>query len=92
MNSEQIESYKEDAANKYIAMVVYMMKKSDRQYSPSVTRAVMNLIESYESDSRDQEYIWNNYAELINMARLEEERIDMAPLMALKFMTNMMGQ
>ena len=85
MNIENTEIHRQSAANSYVAMVVYMMKNSERVYPPNVARAVMDLVDSFENNSNEID-IWDNYAELVREANLEQIDVEFAPLRAIKQM------
>jgi len=85
MSIENIEAHRHNAANSYAAMVVYIMKNNSKEYPLNVTRAVMNFIDSYElGDSED--IIWENYAELMDIANMEQINLEHAPLIAIRQM------
>jgi len=76
-----------ETANKYAAMIIVYLKRTDRELPTGMARAAMELVAAYEARASNEE-VWKAYHELNEAAKSEGVDLDK---IALAMMYNYIG-
>jgi len=76
-----------ETANKYAAIIIVYLKRTDCKLPTSMTRAAMELVAAYEARASNEE-VWKAYHELSEAAKSEGVDLDK---IALAMMYNYIG-
>jgi len=74
-------------ANKYAAIIIVYLKKTEHDLSPSMARAAMELVSCYEARESNED-VWRAYHELMEVAKSEGVDLDK---IAIAMMHNYIG-
>ena len=75
LSASDLQDFIINTANKYAAIIIVYLKKTDKELSPSMTRAAMELVATYESRASNEE-VWKAYYELNEVAKSEGTDLD----------------
>jgi len=87
LSSTELQDLIIQTANKYAAIIVVYLKRTEHDLPPSMARAAMELVASYEA-RESNESVWQAYNELMEAAK--SEGIDLDKI-ALAMMYNYIG-
>tara|TARA_B100001057_G_C22099186_1_gene662533 strand:+ start:98 stop:382 length:285 start_codon:yes stop_codon:yes gene_type:complete len=87
LSATELQDFIIETANKYAAIIIVYLKRTEQKLSTNMARAAMELVAAYESRASNED-VWKAYHELIQTAK--SEGIDLDKI-ALAMMHNYIG-
>jgi hypothetical protein len=78
----EMEAYMIHAANNYLLLVLKFLQISQHEFSPSVTRAAMDLSDAIADEKTPISDTWSRYIELIKASKQDGMDLSEVPLKA----------